>query len=76
MNNPHLHRSGDEGPDESNDGQEYVDPVIEAYKKDVDRTIIRHNLRLSVQERFENLMQMQRFAEEMRAAMLRATGGR
>jgi hypothetical protein len=55
---------------------DYIDPVIEAYKKDVDRTIIRHNLRLSVQQRFENLMELQRFAEEMRAAMLRATGGR
>jgi hypothetical protein len=52
----------------------YVDPVIEAYKMDIDRTLIRHSLRLSVQERFENLMAMQRFAEEMRAAMLRATG--
>jgi hypothetical protein len=52
----------------------YVDPVIEAYKRDIDRTLIRHNLRLSVQERFENLMEMQRFAEEMRAAMVRATG--
>ena len=53
---------------------DYVDPVIEAYKKDIDRSLIRYNLRLSVQERFENLMEMQRFAEEMRAAMVRATG--
>ena len=51
-----------------------LDPVIEAYKKDVDRTLICHNLRLTVEERFENLMEMQRFAEEMRAGMLRATG--
>lgn len=44
------------------------DPVIEVYKKDVDRTLIRENLRLSVEERFETLMQLQQFAEELRRA--------
>jgi len=44
------------------------DPVIEAYKRDIDRTLIRENLRLSVTERFENLMALQQFAEEMRRA--------
>lgn len=44
------------------------DPVIEAYKKDVDRTLIRENLRLTVEQRFENLMRLQRFAEELRRA--------
>ncbi len=44
------------------------DPVIEAYKKDVDRTLLRENLKLSVEERFRNLMQLQRFAEELRRA--------
>lgn len=44
------------------------DPVIEAYKKDVDRTLLRENLKLSVEERFEKLMALQRFAEEMRRA--------
>jgi len=42
------------------------DPVIDAYKKDVDRTLIRENLRLTVQQRFENLMKLQEFAEELR----------
>lgn len=32
------------------------DPVIEAYKKDVDRTLTRKNLRLSVEERFIKLI--------------------
>jgi hypothetical protein len=41
------------------------DPVIEAYKKDIDRTLLRENLKLTVQQRFENLMQLQRFAEEL-----------
>ena len=30
---------------------DYVDPVIEAYKKDVDRTLLRENLKLSTDER-------------------------
>ena len=53
--------------------QRYVDPVIEAYKKDIDRTLIRANLKLSVEQRFENLMHLQHFAAEMRQAMARAT---
>jgi hypothetical protein len=44
------------------------DPVIEAYKQHVDRTLIRENLRLSVTERFEKLMALQEFAEELRRA--------
>jgi hypothetical protein len=44
------------------------DPVIEAYKKDVDRTLIRENLKLSVEERFLRLIELQRFAEELRRA--------
>jgi len=48
------------------------DPVIEAYKKDVDRTLLRENLRLSVQERFDRLIEHQRFAEELREAGRRA----
>ena len=46
----------------------YRDPVIEAYKKDVDRTLIRENLKLTVEERFERLMRLQGFAEELRRA--------
>lgn len=42
------------------------DPVIEAFKKDIDRTLIRENLKLSVEERLIKLMQLQRFAEELR----------
>jgi hypothetical protein len=45
------------------------DPVIEVYKKDVDRALIRENLRLTVGQRFENLMRLQKFAEEMRRAV-------
>ncbi len=44
------------------------DPVIEAYKKDVDLTLLEENLRLTVDERLEKLMAIQRFAEELRRA--------
>ena len=44
------------------------DPVIEAYKKHVDRTLLRENLKLSVEERILQLMELQRFAEELRNA--------
>jgi hypothetical protein len=41
------------------------DPVIEAYKKGVDRTLLRENLKRTVEERFLQLMELQRFAEEL-----------
>jgi hypothetical protein len=46
----------------------WKDPVIEAYKPGVDRTLLRENLKLTVEERLRNLMDLQRFAEEMRRA--------
>ena len=49
-------------------GKPQSDPVIEAYKRHVDRSLIRENLRLSVTQRFEKLMALQRFAEELRRA--------
>jgi len=48
--------------------QRLKDPVIEAYKRDVDRTLIRENLKLTVTQRVEQLMELQRFAEEARRA--------
>ena len=52
------------------------DPVIEAYKKDVDRTLLRENLKLSVEQRFEKLMRLQQFAEELRRAGRKLEGPR
>ena len=49
---------------------EYIDPVIEFYKKDVDRTLIRENLRLTVEQRIINLMKLQEFAEELRKSKI------
>ena len=44
------------------------DPVIEAYKRGIDRTLIRQNLKRTVTERFEQAMALQRFAEELKRA--------
>ena len=44
------------------------DPVVEAYKRDVDRTLLRQNLRRSVTERVENLIALQELAAEARRA--------
>lgn len=44
------------------------DPVIEAYKKHVDRTLLRENLRRSVAGRLANLQALQRLADEARRA--------
>ena len=45
-----------------------TDPVIEAYKRHVDRTLLRQNLRRSVAERVANLIALQRLAVEARRA--------
>ena len=45
-----------------------LDPVIEAYKKHIDITLIRENLRLTVDQRFQQLMKLQQFAEDLRRA--------
>jgi hypothetical protein len=44
------------------------DPVIEVYKKDIDRTLIRENLKRTPEERLLQLMKLQEFAEELHAA--------
>lgn len=38
-----------------------MEPWIEAYKKDVDRTLLRENLKLTHEERLRKLEDMQRF---------------
>lgn len=44
------------------------DPVIEAYRKDVDRTLLRENLKLTVQQRVDKLLALIEAAEEFRRA--------
>jgi hypothetical protein len=50
------------------DFNEQSDPVVEAYKKGIDRTLIRENLKLTIDERFRKAMALARFAEELRRA--------
>jgi hypothetical protein len=51
------------------------DPVIEAYKRNVDRTLLRRNLLLTPEQRLVQLMELQRFAEELRRAGKKAREG-
>jgi hypothetical protein len=44
------------------------DPVVEAYKHGLDRSLIRESLRRTVEERLEALMALQSFADELRRA--------
>ena len=45
-----------------------ADPVMEAYKKDVDRTLLRENLKLTVERRILNLQSFVDFVYELRKA--------
>lgn len=47
---------------------EFRDPLIEAYKRDVDRTLLREKLRLTVAERFEQFDRFGEFAQELSSA--------
>ena len=44
-----------------------MDPVIEAYKKDVDRTLLIENLRLTTQQRSEKFQHFMNFCFELRS---------
>lgn len=45
------------------------DPLVDAYKKDVDRTLLRENLGRSVDERLRTLGELQRFGQELERAV-------
>ena len=45
-----------------------IDDIIDLYKRDVDVSLIQERLKRSVEERLEDLMELQRFAEELREA--------
>ena len=48
-----------------------IDDIIDLYKKDVDRTLLREQLRKTPDERVRELVQIERFAEELRRAVRR-----
>jgi hypothetical protein len=45
-----------------------IDEIIDLYKKDVDRTLIRENLKLTPEERLRKAQQIAKMAEELREA--------
>ena len=47
-------------------------PTIEAYKRDVDRTLLRENLKLTPDERLRKMISVLRFTEELRRSGKRA----
>ncbi len=49
-----------------------ADPVIEVYKRDVDRTLLRENLAKSVDERIRSLVELQAFGAEVERAVREA----
>ena len=49
------------------------DPVIEAYKKDIDRTLIRENLKLTVEQRFQKMMDFGVFIDAFRGCAQKKT---
>ena len=55
---------------------EYIDPVIEAYKRDIDRTLIRENLKLTPHQRVEKLQALMRGIEQLQRAGRVARGAR
>lgn len=56
--------------------QKWKDPVIEAYKRDVDVTLLKKNLRLTPEKRILAAMELQRLVEEVRRAGREARRGR
>jgi hypothetical protein len=51
---------------------DFYDPVIEAYKKDVDRTLLRENLKLTVEQRLQKFASFSKYAQELRGAAWRS----
>jgi hypothetical protein len=56
--------------------EEWNDPVTEAYKRDLDRTLLKKNLRLTPEERILAAMELQKLAEEVRRAGREVRRGR
>jgi hypothetical protein len=50
------------------------DPLIEAFKRDVDRTLLIENLKLTPAQRAEKFVDFMRFLDEMRRAGRRHRG--
>ena len=53
---------------------EACDPVVEAYKRDVDRTLLVANLKLTPEQRSQKFMDFMKFLGEIRRAGRRMRG--
>ena len=74
---PESSRAGDAPPDDAAILRKYglePDPVIEAYKCSVDRSLLRQNLMRSPEERWLLIAAATALAEEMRRAGAKARG--
>jgi len=47
---------------------QWRDPITEVYKRDVDRTLLRENLKLSPEQRLAKLQDFVEFLSQVRAA--------
>jgi hypothetical protein len=52
------------------------DPVVEALKRDIDVTLLQRNLKLTPQQRLDQLIEMQRFAAAVAEAGRKAPARR
>ena len=64
---PHFEREKLPPPD-------VFDPVIEAYKKDIDRTLLIENLKLTPAQRAEKFVDFMKFLDEIQRAGRRMRG--
>jgi hypothetical protein len=55
----------------SNDRPLSPDPVVEYFKKDVDRTLLREHLKLTPQQRLEKLVGFMRSLDRLKASRRR-----
>lgn len=53
-----------------------ADPVVKAYARDVDRSILRENLKLTVEERFLRFEAFMEGVEALRGAVAKRSGRR
>jgi hypothetical protein len=63
-----------EAPTLGTSSESSLDRIIELYKRDVDRTLLREQLRKTPDERVRELVEMERFAESLHEAAKRSAG--
>ena len=59
--------------DEQTPARSSIDDIIELYKKDVDRGLLREALKLTPTQRLQRLVELTRFTERLRQAEKKTT---